>query len=296
MNQRPSILLLGRHGQVAWELQRTLSTLGNITTLGSEELNLADRDRLRDTIRTLKPQIIVNAAAYTAVDKAETEVELATAINATAPTILAEETARLGSLLVHYSTDYIFDGRKEGVYVEDDATNPLGVYGQTKLDGELGIQSVGGNHLIFRTTWVYGRRGKNFLLTILRLAAERSELKIVADQIGAPTWSRSIASTTSQVLSQIVANPQALKSGVYHLSAAGSTSWHGFASKIVDYARQADPGLQLAVEKILPIPASDYPTPAQRPANSCLDNSKLLKTYNLQIQDWERDLVLAIGN
>jgi dTDP-4-dehydrorhamnose reductase len=294
-NSRPSILLLGRHGQVAWELQRTLSSLGTLTTLGSDELDLADHDKLRSTMRTLKPQIVVNAAAYTAVDKAESEVELATAINATAPTILAEEAARLGSLLVHYSTDYIFDGRKAGFYVENDSTNPLGVYGQTKLNGELGIQSVGGDHLIFRTTWVYGRRGKNFLLTILRLAAERAELKIVADQIGAPTWSRSIASTTGQVLSQLITRQKSAISGVYHLSAAGSTSWHGFATKIVDYARQADPELQLAIEKILPIPASDYPTPAQRPANSCLDNSKLLNTFDLQLQDWEQDLRLAIS-
>jgi dTDP-4-dehydrorhamnose reductase len=295
MNPRPTILLLGRHGQVAWELQRSLGSIGHITVLGSEELNLAEGDKLRDRIRTLKPQMVVNAAAYTAVDQAENEVELATAINATAPRILAEETARLGAWLVHYSTDYVFDGRQEGWYVENDAPNPLGVYGQTKLDGELGIQAVGGNHLILRTTWVYGRRGKNFLLTILRLAAERSELKIVADQVGAPTWSRSIAVTTGQILSQIVGGKQSA-AGVYHLSAAGATSWHGFATKIVDYARQFDPELPLAIENILPIPAIDYPTPAQRPANSRLDNSKLLHTFGLQLPDWEADLKLVLSS
>jgi dTDP-4-dehydrorhamnose reductase len=292
MNPTPSILLLGRHGQVAWELQRTLHTIGSVTTLGSADLDLADVEQIRATVRSLRPQMIVNAAAYTAVDKAESEVEVARSINATAPTVLAEEAKQLGSLLVHYSTDYIFDGRKQGAYLEEDSTNPLGVYGQTKLEGELGIRAVGGNHLILRTTWVYGNRGKNFLLTILRLAAERSELKIVADQIGAPTWSRSIATVTGQILSQWGQNPA---SGVYHLSAGGATSWQGFAQKIVDYARQYDPEKGLAVEKILPIGTSEYPTPAQRPANSQLDNSKLRDVFGLGLPSWDRDLELAMA-
>lgn len=292
MNPTPSILLLGRHGQVAWELQRTLNTIGSVTTLGSADLDLADVEQIRATVRSLQPQMIVNAAAYTAVDKAESEVELARSINAIAPTVLAEESQQLGSLLVHYSTDYIFDGCKQGAYLEEDPTNPLGIYGQTKLEGELGIRSVGGNHLILRTTWVYGNRGKNFLLTILRLAAERSELKIVADQIGAPTWSRSIATVTGQILAQWGQNPA---SGVYHLSAGGATSWQGFAQKIVDYARQYDPQKVLAVEKILPIGTSEYPTPAQRPANSQLDNGKLRDVFGLGLPSWDQDLELAMA-
>jgi dTDP-4-dehydrorhamnose reductase len=291
MLPKPQILILGRKGQVAWELQRTLSTIGQITILGSQDLDLADTHKLRDTIQTLRPQIVVNAAAYTAVDKAESDQELAKAINQTAPQILAEETAKLGSLLVHYSTDYVFDGTKTGAYVENDSTNPLGIYGATKLGGEQAIQAVGGNHLIFRTTWVYGTRGKNFLLTILRLAAEKPELKIVADQIGAPTWSRSIAAATAQVVCQWPHKPT---SGLYHLSAAGVTSWHGFASKIVDFSRQINPEQTLAVNQILPIPAIDYPTPALRPANSQLDSSKLWQTFGIQLNDWETDLELAM--
>ena len=299
MPPKPQILILGQQGQVAWELQRTLPLLGNITVLGSRDLDLADTHKLRDTIQTLRPQIVVNAAAYTAVDQAESDRETAKAINHTAPQILAEETAKLGALLVHYSTDYVFDGSKKEPYVEDDATNPLGVYGATKLGGEQSIQAVGGNHLIFRTTWVYGTRGKNFLLTILRLAAEKPELKIVADQIGAPTWSRSIAEATAQVICQWPHRPS---SGLYHLSAAGVTSWHGFASKIVDFSRQMNVDSfactfgdrVLAVEKILPIPATDYPTPAARPSNSQLDSSKLWQTFGVQLNNWESDLELAM--
>jgi dTDP-4-dehydrorhamnose reductase len=292
MPAKPKILILGQQGQVAWELQRTLPSIGQVTVLGSQTLDLADTNKLRDTIQTLRPQIVVNAAAYTAVDKAESDRETAKAINHTAPQILAEETAKLGSLLVHYSTDYVFDGTKTNAYIETDPTNPLGVYGATKLGGEQAIQAVGGDHLIFRTTWVYGMRGKNFLLTILRLAAEKPELKIVADQIGAPTWSRSIAEATAQVVCQW---PQQPASGLYHLSAAGVTNWHGFASKIVDFSRQIDPDRILVVDKILPIPATDYPTPAARPANSQLDSTKLGQTFGVQLNDWERDLELAMS-
>jgi dTDP-4-dehydrorhamnose reductase len=291
MNPIPSILLLGRHGQVAWELQRTLHSIGHVTILGSADLDLANGEQIRAMVRQLRPQIVVNAAAYTAVDKAESDVEMARSINSIAPQILAEEAKQLGALLVHYSTDYIFDGQKNNAYSEEDATNPLGVYGQTKLEGEQSIQLIGCDHLILRTTWVYGMRGKNFLLTILRLAAERPELKIVADQIGAPTWSRSIATVTGQILSQWAHNPAP---GIYHLSGGGATSWHGFAEKIVDYSRQQDPHRKLVVEKILPIGTSDYPTPAQRPANSCLDNSKLRRTFGLGLPNWSQDLALAM--
>jgi dTDP-4-dehydrorhamnose reductase len=293
MPPKPQILIFGQQGQVAWELQRTLPTIGQVTTIGSQELDLANVDKLRDTIRALRPNIIVNAAAYTAVDKAESDREMAIAINQTAPQVMAEEAAQLGSLLVHYSTDYVFDGTQAAAYLENDATNPLGVYGATKLGGEQAIQAVGGDHLIFRTTWVYGTRGKNFLLTILRLAAEKPELKIVADQIGAPTWSRSIAEATAQV---VVQWPYKSASGLYHLSAAGVTSWHGFASKIVDLSRELVPDRSLAVEKILPIPAAEYPTPAARPANSQLNSDKLWQTYGVQLANWDQTLSLAMNH
>jgi dTDP-4-dehydrorhamnose reductase len=293
MSPKPQILLFGQYGQLAWELQRTLSSIGQVTTIGSQALDLANTEQLRDTIRTLRPQIIVNGAAYTAVDKAEQEQDVAFAINQTAPQVMAEEAAELNALLVHYSTDYVFDGTKaDAAYIETDAPNPLGVYGATKLGGELAIQAVGAHHLIFRTTWVYGTRGKNFLLTILRLAAEKSELKIVADQLGAPTWSRSIAEATAQVLVQW---PQKSASGLYHLSAAGVTSWHGFANKIVDLSRQIEPNRSLIVEKIWPIPAAEYPTPAVRPANSQLNSDKLWQAYGVQLADWEQTLWLAMN-
>jgi dTDP-4-dehydrorhamnose reductase len=291
MPPKPQILILGQQGQVAWELQRTMPLLGQITVLGSQALDLTNADKIRDTIQTLRPQIVINAAAYTAVDQAESDQEVAQAINQTAPQILAEETAKLGALLVHYSTDYVFDGTKTGTYVEADLTNPLGVYGATKLGGEQAIQAVGGDHLILRTTWVYGMRGKNFLLTILRLATDKPELKIVADQIGAPTWSRSIAEATAQVVCQWPYRPN---SGLYHLSAAGVTSWHGFANKIVELSKKIDPDRGLAVQEILPIPAIEYPTPAARPANSQLDSSKLQQTFGVQLNDWAQDLELAM--
>ena len=291
------ILILGKQGQIAWELQVTLAALGNITVLGSQQLDLANPDEIRAKIRSIQPDIIVNAAAYTAVDKAETEPELCTSINATAPGILAELAQASQALLVHYSTDYVFDGTKTSPYLETDLTNPLGVYGASKLAGEQAIIQVDCPHLIFRTTWVYGNRGKNFLLTILRLAAERSELKIVADQVGAPTWSRSIAAATSQIIAQCHRDSRSEQlsqrssiRGLYNLSAAGQTSWHGFASQIVSQYRSQYPDRPLAIQNILPIPSSDYPTPAQRPANSVLDNSKILADFGVQLPDWNLSL------
>jgi dTDP-4-dehydrorhamnose reductase len=282
------ILILGKRGQIAWELQVTLATLGNITVLGSQELDLANPDAIVTKIRQLKPNLIVNAAAYTAVDKAEQEPELCQAINATAPGILAELARESQALLVHYSTEYVFDGQKTSPYLETDLPQPLGVYGASKLAGERAIIQADCQHLILRTTWVYGNRGKNFLLTILRLAAERAELKIVADQVGAPTWSRSIAEATAQILAQCAENRDIR--GLYNLTAAGKTSWHGFASQIVDRYRLAYPDRHLAVENILAIPASDYPTPAQRPAYSVLDNSKVLADFGVQLPAWDASL------
>jgi dTDP-4-dehydrorhamnose reductase len=283
------ILILGKQGQIAWELQVTLATLGNITVLGSQDLDLANPDRIREKVRSIQPDIIVNAAAYTAVDMAETESELCMSINAIAPGILAELARQSSALLVHYSTDYIFDGTKTSPYLETDLPNPLGIYGSSKLAGERAIIQVDCPHLILRTTWVYGNRGKNFLLTILRLAAARSELKIVADQIGAPTWSRAISEVTSQIIAQCHRDRSSVR-GTYNLSAAGQTSWHGFASEIVSQYRSQYPDRHLAIEHILPIPTSDYPTPAKRPANSVLDNSKILADFGVQLPDWHLSL------
>jgi dTDP-4-dehydrorhamnose reductase len=282
------ILILGKQGQIAWELQVTLATLGNITVLGSQELDLANPQQIGEQVRQIKPDIIVNAAAYTAVDKAEQEPELCQAINGTAPGILAELARESQALLVHYSTEYVFDGQKTSPYLETDLPQPLGIYGASKLAGERAIVQADCQHLILRTTWVYGNRGKNFLLTILRLAAERAELKIVADQIGAPTWSRSIAEATAQILAQ--SNRSRTVKGIYNLSAAGKTSWHGFASQIVNRHRVAYPDRHLAVDRILAIPASDYPTPAQRPAYSVLDNSKVLADFGVQLPAWDASL------
>jgi dTDP-4-dehydrorhamnose reductase len=283
------ILILGKQGQVAWELQVALSTLGNLTVLGSQELDLANPDRISTKVRELQPDIIVNAAAYTAVDKAEQEPELCHSINAIAPGILAELARESQSLLIHYSTEYVFDGQQTTPYLETDRPNPLGVYGASKLAGERAIIQADCPHLIFRTTWVYGNRGKNFMLTILRLAAERSELKIVADQVGAPTWSRAIATATAQIIAQSHRDRSGIR-GLYNLSSGGKTSWHGFASEIVNKYRSQYPDRSLAVENILPIPASQYPTPAQRPANSVLDNSKILADFGVQLPDWQISL------
>ena len=283
------ILILGQQGQIAWELQMTLASLGHVTVWGSQALDLANPDQIRTQIRSLQPDIIVNAAAYTAVDQAESESERCMSINAIAPGILAELARASQALLVHYSTDYVFDGTKTSPYLETDPTKPLSVYGASKLAGEQAIVQVDCAHLILRTTWVYGNRGKNFLLTILRLAAAKTELKIVADQIGSPTWSRSIAEATAQIIAQCRRDRSHLK-GLYNLSAAGQTSWHGFATEIVDRYRSIHPELDLAISQILPIPATDYPTPAQRPANSVLDNSKLLADFGVQLPDWKLSL------
>jgi dTDP-4-dehydrorhamnose reductase len=284
------ILILGRSGQVGWELQVALATLGNVTVLGSQELDLAHPDRIQECIRAIKPDIIVNAAAYTAVDKAEQEPELCHAINAIAPGVLAELARASRALLVHYSTEYVFDGTKTSPYLETDTPNPLGVYGASKLAGERAMIQADCAHLILRTTWVYGNRGKNFLLTILRLAAERPELKIVADQVGAPTWSKSISIATSQILARCGDRDPSTIRGIYNLSAAGKTSWHGFASEIVDRYRTQFPDRHLQVQEIVPIPASDYPTPAQRPAYSVLDNSKVLADFGVQLPAWDLSL------
>lgn len=274
---------------MGWELRRTLASLGEIHAFASAELDLADPAALRDAARSLKPDLIVNAAAYTAVDKAESEPDLARAVNAAAPGVLAEEAARLGALLVHYSTDYVFDGAKDGPYAEDDPTGPLGVYGATKLEGEERIRAAGCRHLIFRTSWVYGARGKNFLLTMLRLAREREELKVVDDQHGAPTWSRAIAEASAQALAVSFRHPAPESLwGTYHLTCAGRTTWHGFTRAILDAARLPK------TPKLEPIPTSAYPLPARRPANSVLSNAKLAAAFGLALPDWQEALGLCL--
>ena len=269
------VLLTGCNGQVGWELERSLAPLGQVTATDLATLDLADADATRRAVRAAKPDVIVNAAAYTAVDKAESERDLAHAINATAVGVLAEETKRLGALLVHYSTDYVFDGTKGTPYVEDDAPNPVNVYGASKLAGERAAQASGCAYLILRTSWVYGPRGSNFMLTMLRLARERPELQVVDDQIGAPTSSLAIARATAQLLRRGTG-------GLYHLTAAGAVSWCGFARAILARAGIATPVRAIRTE--------DYPTPAKRPRNSRLDCSRLRADFGVSLAPWEEQL------
>lgn len=285
-----NILLTGKNGQVGWELQRALLPLGRVDAFGHRELDLADAGVVRRKLDEVRPDIIVNAAAYTAVDKAESETDLAQAVNAAAPALLAQEAAQRGALLIHYSTDYVYDGAKAVPYVETDPTAPLGAYGRSKLAGEAGVRASGCHHLIFRTSWVYAARGANFLRTILRLAAEREELRIVADQIGAPTWARLIAEATAHALRQAMQERRGgnFESGVFHLAAAGETSWHGFASAIV----AGRSGLR--VKTVTPIATADYPTPAKRPANSRLDTGAFRARFGLALPDWRDCLPLCL--
>ncbi|MGQ9862808.1 MAG: dTDP-4-dehydrorhamnose reductase [Thiobacillaceae bacterium] len=285
-----SILLTGVTGQVGWELRRTLAPLGRVVGLDSSALDLTDGQAIRRTVADLRPRIIVNPAAYTAVDKAEQEPARARLINAVAPGILAEAARDCGAILVHYSTDYVFDGTKETPYLEDDATHPLNEYGASKLAGEEAIRTAAVRHLILRTSWVYGTRGGNFLLTMQRLMRERPELKIVDDQIGAPTWSRMIAEATAQILAQCLSPARGADRpepwGTYHLTCAGETSWYGFATAIADLGGYAT--------RLMPIPSSDYPTPARRPANSRLDNGKLARVFGLRLPHWREALKLCL--
>ena len=285
------ILLTGAQGQVGWELQRSVAPFGEINALGHAQLDLSDVDAIRQAVRHSGPDLIVNAAAYTAVDQAEKEAERAHAVNAIAPAILAEEAKHLRAAFIHYSTDYVFDGRKQAPYEEMDAPHPLGVYGRTKFEGEKAVAAVGGAHLVLRTSWVYGLRGKNFLRTILRLAEEREELRVVNDQLGAPTWSRLLAEATAACLSQClyrggVHDMLAERSGLYHLSAGGQTSWFGFADAIVGHAPKPP--------KMIAISTEEYPLPAKRPAYSVLSNGKFGRVFGLQLPDWQSGLNLCL--
>lgn len=285
------ILLTGVNGQVGWELQRTLAPLGEVIATDRNRLDLADTSSIRRMVDAIAPDLIVNPAAYTAVDQAESEPELAHAINAAAPGELAQAAAACGIPLVHFSTDYVFDGRKATPYTEADVPNPLGVYGATKLAGEQAVVRAGAPHLILRTSWVYGRRGRNFLLTMQRLLRERDTLAVVDDQFGAPTWSRLVAEATALVLARWLDRPdQTATSGIYHLSCGGRTSWHGFTAAI--RAHLAEPDVKLAGLTV--ISAAGYPTPAARPANSQLDGDKLAATFGVRLPDWETALALCL--
>ena len=284
-----NILLLGANGQVGWELQRSLMSLGHLTICGRHEADFEDLNSLRTLVRQLKPHIIVNAAAYTAVDKAETNAKTAQRINAEAVEVLAAETKKLNALLIHYSTDHVFDGNKVDDYNEQDEANPRNVYGQTKLEGELAIQASGCNHLIFRTTWIYASRGTNFMRTILRLAQEQEKLTIVADQIGAPTSAELVADITALAIHQINERPNTAHeyNGVYHLSASGQTSWHGFAKHIIEKADSLGLPLKTTLNNISPITTGDYPLPALRPASSLLNTNKLCDRFGIRLPHWE---------
>lgn len=282
------ILLLGKNGQVGWELQRSLAPLGEVIALdrqGGDGLcgDLADLDGLRNTIRQVRPDVLVNAAAYTAVDKAESDVQTVGLINAQAPGLMAQELLAQGGWLVHFSTDYVFDGSGNTAWCETDRTAPLNQYGLSKLRGEQAIQASGCQHLIFRTSWVYAARGKNFARTMLRLAAERERLSVIDDQIGAPTGAELLADVSAHAIRQAVLQPGL--GGLYHLAAAGETSWCGYARHVIDQARRD--GAALAVQAIEPIPSSAYPVAATRPKNSRLDTGKLSRSFDLHLPDWK---------
>jgi dTDP-4-dehydrorhamnose reductase len=302
---KPVFLLTGKNGQIGAELLRLLPQMGEVVALDREHLDLSKPDDISRAIREIRPQIIVNAAAYTAVDQAETDGMMAQAVNGEAPGVMAEEAKKIGAALVHYSTDYIFDGSKKTPYDESDAANPINVYGKTKFAGEQAIRRSGVPHLIFRTAWVYATRGRNFLLTILHLATKREELRIVSDQVGAPTCASDVAAATSKILAGICENgnvpfilPEA--SGTYHMSAAGQTTWYDFAKTILEKAGAASQdlvwlaaatrGRPLIARRIIPISTGEFRSPTRRPAYSVLSNSRLIQTFGVALPDWNTQL------
>jgi dTDP-4-dehydrorhamnose reductase len=291
------ILLTGHKGQVGFELQRSLAPLGQVFAFDRSRCDLANPGSIRAVIREVRPNVIVNPAAYTAVDKAESDEATAHAVNSIAPGIIGEEAAKLGALVIHYSTDYVFDGTKTGAYVETDTTNPLSVYGRTKLAGENALIASGARHLIFRTSWVFGAHGANFLKTILRLAREREELRIVADQFGAPTGAALIADVTAQVLGKYLRGgySDSFPFGICHLTASGCASWHEYAAFVVQQALEMGTSLKAIPEKIHPIATADYLLPAHRPQNSRLDCSRLEHGFQLQMPAWQNGVTHALG-
>lgn len=287
------ILLFGCRGQVGWELQRALAPLGEVIALDFDSqdfaADFARPQTLAGTVRAVRPEAIVNAAAHTAVDKAESEPGLVHAINAESPGVLAREAASIGAWLVHYSTDYVFDGSGNRPWKEDDPTGPLSTYGRTKLDGERLIESSGCRHLTFRTSWVYAARGANFARTMLRLAAEREEIRVVDDQIGAPTGADLLADVTAHALRRAMSEPQL--SGTYHAAPTGETSWHGYATTVIDWARSQGLPMLVAADRVLGVPSSSYPAPARRPLNSRLDTRRLQSTFGLTMPHWQPGLI-----
>jgi dTDP-4-dehydrorhamnose reductase len=308
---KPSILLIGTNGQVGRELNNMLPRIGEVTALDRQRLDLTQPEEIRRAIRTFHPAFLVNAAAYTAVDKAESEETAAQAINAEAPGVMAEEAKKIGAAFIHYSTDYVFDGSKTTPYDEDDPPNPKNVYGRTKLAGERAIQASGARHLIFRTAWVYATEGRNFLLTILRLATQREEIKIVRDQIGAPTLNSEIARATTNILARISGTEGGLRAlpdvgGIYHMTAGGETTWYDFTNAILEEAAKtpeaapwfaaATSGLPFITRRVIPISTDEYPTPARRPAYSVLSNARLNRAFSLQLPDWRKQLHSVFAN
>jgi dTDP-4-dehydrorhamnose reductase len=287
------LLIIGANGQVGHELRRTLSTLGHVSALGRNELDLTKVDLIRQQIQTHKPDIIINAAAYTAVDQVESDADTAMLINGTAPGIIAKEAWKIGAAMIHYSTDYVFDGSKKTPYTETDNPNPISVYGKSKLAGEQAVQATDIPHLILRTSWVYSKHGKNFYNTIMRLAREREELRIVNDQIGCPTWSRTIAETTAQLIAQQLFKKKDAYfqgcSGIYHLVANGQTDWYHFAKRFLELDPQKE---QQKVTRLVPISSAEYPTPVKRPAYSVLSTEKISRVFNLAMPQWDQCLEL----
>lgn len=296
----PRILLLGKSGQLGWALQRTLSIHGEIVAPAKTACDLTSSEQLRSTVRDARPAVVINAAAYTSVDRAESEPDLVRRINAVAPEILAEEADRAGALMVHYSTDYVFDGEKPSAYREEDGVNPLNLYGATKLDGELGVVRVAGAHLIFRTSWVYGLVGNNFPKTILSLARKRDRLRVVADQFGAPTSVDLLADVTSLCVWLWLSDRSRMlpRCGLYHLAPMGETTWHGLTCELLAMARSSAIPLSVAHDAIDPISAADYPTAARRPVNSRLNTDKLARAFGVRMPPWQwhlQRLVQEIG-
>ena len=293
----PRILLLGSGGQVGWELQRSLAPLGRVTALDFDSHehcgDFSNPQGVAETVRALRAQVIVNAAAHTAVDKAEGEPELARLLNATTPGVLAEEAARSGAWLIHYSTDYVFDGSGERPWTEDDAPAPLSVYGATKLEGEQLIEASGCKHLILRTSWVYAARGGNFAKTMLRLAQERERLTVIDDQWGAPTGADLLADVTAHAIRHLQARPG--DGGLYHCVAGGETNWHSYANYVLAVAKQRDPAIKLKATEVAPVPTSSFPTPARRPHNSRLDTHRLQSTFGLALPPWQQGVARMLA-
>jgi dTDP-4-dehydrorhamnose reductase len=282
------ILLTGKNGQLGFELQRALAPLGEVIAVGSQDCDLADAETLRALVRRVAPDVIVNPAAYTAVDKAESDAATARAVNAAAPAILGEEGARLGALVLHYSTDYVFDGTKQGAYTEADPPAPQSVYGRTKLEGEQGLAAANPRHLILRTSWVVGAHGGNFAKTMLRLAGEREKLTVVADQFGAPTPAALLADLSAHLVREHArAGDAGFPYGTYHVAASGETSWHGYAQFVIGEALAAGKVLKATVDAVAPLATEQYPTPARRPLNSRLDTSRFRTTFGLRLPPWQ---------